>query len=135
MSIFRITLRRKKMHEEGLLFKIFAANEKSQEPLSEEELISICIFLFTAGEETTSGLIGIGVYHLTMNSKSPLRTQQEWDLAIDELLRFNPPVQLLGRIALKTQMCTEKPYRREARLLFVWEQPIVTLKFLISPMN
>lgn len=97
IEYFRITLREKKMHEEGLLFKIFAANEKSQEPLSEEELISICIFLFTAGEETTSGLIGVGVYHLTKSSFP--HAPQAWELAIDELLRFNPPVQLLGRIA------------------------------------
>ena len=98
IEYFRITMREKKMHEEGLLYKIFAANEKSQEPLSEAELISICIFLFTAGEETTSGLIGVGVYHLTKDSNAA-RSSQEWDLAIDELLRFNPPVQLLGRIA------------------------------------
>jgi len=99
IDYFNITLREKRMKEDGLLFKIIAANKKSEEPLTDNELISISIFLFTAGVETTSGVIGTGVYNLLARNQWYDRNQEAWEACIDELLRYDSPVQLLGRIS------------------------------------
>jgi len=99
IDYFNITLQEKKMKDDGLLYKIIAANEKSEEPLTNNELISISIFLFTAGVETTSGVIGTGVYNLMTRNQWNERDSEAWDLCIDELLRYDSPVQLLGRIS------------------------------------
>jgi len=99
IDYFNVTLREKRMKEDGLLFKIIAANAKSEEPLTNNELISISIFLFTAGVETTSGVIGTGVYNLLTRNQWHERDTEAWDLCIDELLRYDSPVQLLGRIS------------------------------------
>jgi pimeloyl-[acyl-carrier protein] synthase len=99
IAYFRSTIQEKKLQADGLLHKIFTANEKSEERLTEDELISICIFLFTAGEETTSGLIGTGTLNLLRSNAWQAKESDHWDACVDELLRYDPPVQLLGRIA------------------------------------
>lgn len=70
--------------------------------LSRKQLISVCIFLFMAGEETTINLIGTGTYHLINNKpelESIMADARLWDIAVDEVLRFESPVNLVGRIA------------------------------------
>lgn len=99
---FSVLVREQQFSPDGLLAKIIRENKKQTEPLKDNELISICIFLFTAGEETTSSLIGTGALNLLRHAdqlNDLHQTPHQWDLAIDELLRFDPPVQLLGRIA------------------------------------
>jgi len=68
--------------------------------LSEAELLHNCIFLLNAGHETTTNLIGNGVHAL-------LRHRTQWDRlvaepgligsAVEELLRFESPLQLNNR--------------------------------------
>jgi len=99
IDYFNSTLQENRMKEDGLLNKIIVANAKSEEPLTNNELISISIFLFTAGVETTSGVIGTGVYNLLTRNQWHDRDPEGWDLCIDELLRYDSPVQLLGRIS------------------------------------
>ncbi len=65
-------------------------------------VISICIFLFMAGEETTVNLIGTGILNLTNHPdqrNSLVSDSKLLDSAVDEALRYESPVQLLGRIA------------------------------------
>ncbi|MBS1852460.1 MAG: cytochrome P450 [Acidobacteria bacterium] len=84
---------RKREPREDLLSQLVAA-ESEGDKLSEAELINTCITLLVAGHETTTSLIGNGIYLL-------LRHQQ-WDTlrrdpallapAIEEILRFESPV-------------------------------------------
>jgi pimeloyl-[acyl-carrier protein] synthase len=70
--------------------------------LEEKHLISICIFIFTASEETTGNLIGTGLLNLIRNPNQyeHLRNHPEhMQSAVEELLRYDSPVQLLGRVA------------------------------------
>ncbi len=86
---------------EGLISKIVELN-KTTLRLSDKELISICIFLLIAGQETTVGLIGTGLRNLFIHEdqRKKLTDHPEiMNLAIEELLRFDGPVHLLGRIA------------------------------------
>jgi len=70
--------------------------------LSEEELRLNTLLLFVAGHETTMNLIGNGLYALLRNRDQFDRLRADPTLigtAVEELLRFDGPVHLSGRIA------------------------------------
>lgn len=105
VNYFGELIRRKRQHpDNGLLSKIISANEASR-LLNEEQLVSISIFLYVAGLETTAASIGTGLHDLIERPKSYQALRSENKLletsGTDELFRFNGPVHLLGRIATK----------------------------------
>ncbi|AYQ77543.1 cytochrome P450 [Mycobacterium avium subsp. paratuberculosis] len=79
------------------------AVEESGDQLTEEEIVSTCNLLLIAGHETTVNLIGNAVLAM-------LRDPGQWaalgadpgraPAIVEETLRYDPPVQLAGRIAL-----------------------------------
>ncbi|MEX2234377.1 MAG: cytochrome P450 [Cyclobacteriaceae bacterium] len=88
--------------DEGLLSKMIHKNRKENLGLSDEELVSIAIFLFTAGEETSASLISNAMLNLLKHPEqlTQLRNEPEMiDSAIEEVLRYDSIVQLLGRIS------------------------------------
>lgn len=69
--------------------------------LSHEELIDQVILLYNAGHETSLNLIGNGTLALLRHRDQLERLQADPELdgnAVEELLRFDPPVQLSRRI-------------------------------------
>jgi cytochrome P450 len=71
--------------------------------LSEEELIATCILLLVAGHETTTSLMGSAVLALIKHPDQLARLRAEPELmagAVEEFLRYDPPVQLTARVAL-----------------------------------
>ncbi len=69
--------------------------------LTEGELVSTCVLLLVAGHETTSGLIGNGTLALLSNPTELRRLHDEPEIArsaVEELLRYDSPVQLTGRL-------------------------------------
>jgi len=83
--------------------------------LTETELLHNCIFLLNAGHETTTNLIGNGMHALLAQRSQLERLQREPALintAVEELLRFESPLQLNNRqltapIALSTRELPE----------------------------
>lgn len=76
--------------------------EEAGDRLSTEELLSLFMLLFVAGHETTSNLIGNGTLALLRHPEQLAALRAEPELvvpAIDELLRYDSPVQLTARIA------------------------------------
>jgi cytochrome P450 len=74
--------------------------EKDGERLSETELYHQCIFMLNAGHETTTNLIGNGMWLLLTHPKAlaQLRTNPALvPSAIEEMLRFEGPIQLNNR--------------------------------------
>jgi cytochrome P450 len=70
--------------------------------LSERELLATCILLYVAGHETTVNLIGNGLLALLRHPGERRRLQDDPSLlpaAIEELLRYDGPVQRTGRMA------------------------------------
>ncbi len=80
------------------------AIEEQGERLNEEELLSTCSLLFAAGHETTTNLIGNGLLALFRNPEQLRLLIQVPDLgpaAVEELLRFDSPVQFTYRVAIE----------------------------------
>jgi cytochrome P450 len=74
--------------------------EKDGESLTEMELYHQCIFLLNAGHETTTNLIGNGVWALLRNPEELERLRADASLvptAIEEMLRYDGPIQLNNR--------------------------------------
>ncbi|MBW3573831.1 MAG: cytochrome P450 [Actinobacteria bacterium] len=84
-----------------LLSKLILAEDDGDQ-LSEAELLSTAILLFAAGFETTTNLIGNGLLALLRNPDQLQRLRDDRGLlapGVDELLRYDSPVQVNGRIA------------------------------------
>jgi len=74
--------------------------EKDGEKLSDQELHHQCIFLLNAGHETTTNLIGNGMWLLLKNPGELARLRADPSLvpgAIEEMLRYDGPIQLNNR--------------------------------------
>ncbi|MDQ1707008.1 MAG: hypothetical protein QOJ88_219 [Pyrinomonadaceae bacterium] len=87
---------------ENLLYALAQAEEQGDR-LSEAELFANCVLLMLAGHETTTNLIGNGVLALLRNPDQRAALLTNPDLivsAVEELLRYDSPVQKMGRIAL-----------------------------------
>ena len=85
---------------DDLLSQLVLAEEEG-EKLTETELVATCILLLVAGHETTANLIANGVLALLRHPAqlSALRADPGLiDRAIDEVLRYDPPVQLTTRV-------------------------------------
>jgi hypothetical protein len=86
---------------DDFLSALISAEENDQK-LTTEQLLSLCVLIFIAGHETTQNLIGNGLLALLRNPDQlellraePLRIRG----AVEELLRYDSPVQLTARSA------------------------------------
>jgi len=76
--------------------------EETGERLTHEEMLSVMLLILVAGNETTRNLIGNAVLALLRNPAQLQRLREDrglLDPAVDELLRYDSPVQLDGRAA------------------------------------
>jgi cytochrome P450 len=77
----------------------------ARDALTEEEMVSTAFLLLLAGHETTTNLIGNGTLALLRNPAELDRLRREpalLDNAIEEMLRFDSPVQATVRIPTRT---------------------------------
>jgi cytochrome P450 len=78
--------------------------EDEGDKLSPEELIAQVILLYVAGHETTVNLIGNGTLALLRDREQLDLWRKRPDLddnAVEELLRFDSPVQMSGRVTIE----------------------------------
>jgi len=88
---------------DDLLSALLAARDGA-DALTTDELISTATLLFGAGFETTTNLIGNGMLALLRHPDELARLRRDPALmrgAVEELLRYDSPVQLDGRMAME----------------------------------
>jgi cytochrome P450 len=95
---------RRRHEPRGDLLTALVQAEEAGDRLSEQELVATCFLLLFAGNETTTNLIGNGLLALLEHPNELARLRQDPSLirtAIEELLRYESPVQFTSRVALE----------------------------------
>jgi cytochrome P450 len=100
-DFFRKTVEERKRNKGNDLISLLIDIEEEGEVLTEEELYAQCIALLFAGHETTRNLIGNGMYTLLQHPEKTAELREKPDMirtAIEELLRYESPVQFTARV-------------------------------------
>lgn len=93
--------RRRAQPAEDLISGLIAV-EESGDQLTEDEIVATCNLLLIAGHETTVNLIANAILAMLRHPRSWASLGDDADLApgiVEETLRYDPPVQLVGRVA------------------------------------
>src|SRR5262249_26997900 len=87
------------------------------------ELFATCVLLLIAGNETTTNLIGNGTLALIRHRDQLERLRSEPEripAAVEELLRYDSPVQLTSRLVLEDgELCGRRIRRGEQLVLLL----------------
>ena len=97
-----VALRRKQKGSD--LISLLMEIEEDGDVLTEEELYAQCVMLLFGGHETTRNLIGNGLYTLLRHPEQAAELRDHPELirsAVEELLRYESPVQYTGRMVLE----------------------------------
>jgi cytochrome P450 len=100
----RDLLAERRRHPGDALLDAMLAVEEDGTSLTDDEIAANATFLFLAGHETTTNLIGNGLLALLRNPTQLARLRAEPTLlenAIEELLRYDAPVQIAPRVPLE----------------------------------
>ncbi len=98
---FRSLIPDRKKRPRGDLLSLLIEAEEQGDKLSEGELLATCVLLYIAGHETTVNLIGNGLLALLRHPEELERLRDAPSLiqsAVEELLRYDGPVQRTARI-------------------------------------
>jgi cytochrome P450 len=99
-----VILQRRANPVDDLISALVAASDDA-EVLSENELLAFVVLLLLAGNETTTNLIGNGLLALCRHPEEQQRLRESRELipaAIEEMLRYDPPVQMTVRMPNST---------------------------------
>ena len=101
---FRARLAEVRMQPREDLLSALSHAEEQGDKLTEDEVLANCILLLAAGHETTTNLIGNGTLALLRNPGQKEKLQADPTLigsAVEELLRYDSPVQFTSRVPLE----------------------------------
>ncbi|MFP8878575.1 MAG: cytochrome P450 [Myxococcota bacterium] len=114
-ALFRSEIeKRRREPADDLVGKLVEA-EREGDRLSESELVTMCNLLLIAGNVTTTDLIGNGMRNLLEQPSEHAKLRERPELvanAVEEMLRFEGPVQATGRIAPRDMEIDGVPVRQ-----------------------
>jgi cytochrome P450 len=121
-GFFADTIRRRRGVRKNDLLDLLLDAAAGAEPLSEEDLHAQCVMLLFGGHETTRNLIGNGMYTLLTHPEAYSELRNEASLlpsAVEELLRFESPVQAFGRTVKEDIEIDGKSLPKGSGLMFM----------------
>ncbi len=112
---------RRRQPRDDMLSALLAAEEEGDR-LTHDELLGTLMLLLVAGNETTRSLIGNGMLALLKNPDQLQRLRENPDLlesAIDEMLRYDSPVQFIIRVVMEDVEFKGKRFRAGQKVLLL----------------
>jgi len=103
-TYFHDLLREKRRRPADDMMSGMAQAVEGSDRLSDDEIVQMSLLLFGAGFETTTNLIGNGVFNLLENPDQLAILREDSSLlanAVDELVRFDGSILLSGRSTLE----------------------------------
>ncbi len=117
-AYFRNAVQEHRKHPQDDLISALLRAEHEGDCLTEEEVVANSIMLMTGGQETTTNLIGNGMLTLLHHPDQLEKLRADQSLipsAIEELLRYESPIQYTSRLALDdVEMGGETIRKRQA---------------------
>ncbi len=101
---FKTLIEERKQNLQDDLISHLIRAEVDGEKLGEDDLVSFCMVLLLAGNETTTNLLGNAVFTFTEHPEIQehlIQNPEDIPKAIEEVLRYRSPVQNLFRVATK----------------------------------
>lgn len=96
----RVAAERRREPADDLISHLVAVSETDGDRLGDDEVVGVAVTLLFAGHETTVNLIGNGMLALLRNPEELERLRRDPGLApsaIEELLRYESPAQIISR--------------------------------------
>ncbi len=112
---------RRRQPRDDMLSALLAAEEEGDR-LTHDELLGTLMLLLVAGNETTRSLIGNGMLALLKNPDQLQRLRENPDLlesAIDEMLRYDSPVQFIIRVVMEDVEFKGERFRAGQKVLLL----------------
>lgn len=103
-DLFRDLIAQRRKEPKDDLLTALVQVEEAGDRMTEGELLATCRLILIAGHETTVNLIANGIHQLLRHPEELQRFKDDLSLApsaVEEILRFDPPVQMTGRIAIE----------------------------------
>jgi cytochrome P450 len=121
-EFFRAAVAERRRQRGGDLISLLLNIEEDGEVLTEEELYAQCVMLLFGGHETTRNLIGNGMYTLLRHPQEMAELHENPELirtAVEELLRYESPIQFVGRVAREEMEICGVRVRRGETVVFM----------------
>ena len=121
-AYFRNAIQQHRLYPRDDLIGALMTVEQDGDCLTEEEVIANSIMLMTGGQETTTNLIGNGLLTLLSRPEQLERLRGSISLlpsAIEEMLRYESPIQYTSRLAPNDLQMGGKTIRRRQAVLAV----------------
>lgn len=102
MAFFRAHIDRVRAEPDGHMISLLAHNTHKGDRLTDEEIIFVCIMCYVAGVETTTSLLSNAVLLFARHPEQYELLKARPELlssAVDEVLRFESPLQMTKRVA------------------------------------
>ncbi len=120
-AYFRSAMRNKNLRPDGLISSLMNAKIRGDR-LTEEEVIANSIMTMIGGQETTTNLIGSGTLSLLRNPDQLEKVRANLSLipsAVEELLRYESPIQHTARLAPEDTELGGKQIRKRQAVIAV----------------
>src|SRR5579863_2019488 len=121
-AYFRDAVQEHRKHPRDDLISALLSAEHEGDSLTEEEVVANSIMLMTGGQETTTNLIGNGILTLLRHPDQLEKLRADRSLipsAIEELLRYESPIQYTSRLAHDDVQMGGKTIRKRQAVIAV----------------